>query len=85
MAGIDGTDLDDHYFCCFEAASIASLAALIEAKASVLDNGPSGFGNVLGLKYRLSDIKMLKIAFVLQRRNHVSTNSITLLIARINF
>ena len=47
-----GTNLDDHSFCCFEAASTASLVALIEAKDSVTDNGPSGSGNILGLKYR---------------------------------
>ena len=46
---MNGTDLDGH-FCCFKAASTASLAALIEAEGSVLDNGPSGFGNLLGLK-----------------------------------
>ena len=37
-------------------ANAASLVALIEAEASVSDNGedngPSGSGNVLGLKYR---------------------------------
>ena len=49
VAGMNGTDLDNHSFCCFEATSIASLVALIEADASVLDNGPSGSGNVLGL------------------------------------
>ena len=49
---MNGTDLDDHSFCCFEVTSTASLAVLIEAKASVLDNGPSRSGNVLGLKYR---------------------------------
>ena len=49
---MNGTDLDDHSFCCFEVASIASLAALIEAEASILDNGPFGSGNALGLKYR---------------------------------
>ena len=43
-------------FCCFEADNTASLAALIEAEASVSDNsednGYSGSGNILGLKYR---------------------------------
>ena len=43
---MNGTDLDDHSFCCFEAASTASLVALIEAETSVSDNGPSGSGNV---------------------------------------
>ena len=28
---MNGTDLDGHSFCCFEAASTASLAAFIEA------------------------------------------------------
>ena len=46
-----GTNLDDHSFCCFEMACTASLVALIEAEASVLDNGPFGYGNALGLKY----------------------------------
>ena len=49
---MNGTDLDDDSFCCFKAASTASLAALIEAEASVLDNGPCVSGNILGLKYR---------------------------------
>ena len=49
---MNGTDLDDHFFCCFKAASTASLATLIEAEVSVLDNGPSGSGNVLALKYQ---------------------------------
>ena len=44
MASMNGTDLDDHSFCCFKAASTASLATLIEAEVSVLDNGPSGSG-----------------------------------------
>ena len=35
---MNGTDLDDHSFCCFKVASTVSLAALIEAEASVLDN-----------------------------------------------
>ena len=48
---MNGTDLDDHSFCCFEAAT-ASLVALIEAETSVSDNGPSGSGNVLALKYQ---------------------------------
>ena len=52
MAGMNGTDLDDHSFCCFEAASTASLAAFIEAEASALDNGPFGSSNALGLKYQ---------------------------------
>ena len=50
---MNGVDLDGHFFCCFEAASTASLAALIEAEGSVSDNGPSGSGNVLGLKSSL--------------------------------
>ena len=33
VAGMNGTDLDGHSFCCFEVASTASLAALIEAEA----------------------------------------------------
>ena len=37
---MNGTDLGEHSFCCFEVASTASLAALMEAEASVLDNGP---------------------------------------------
>ena len=37
---MNGTDLGNHSICCFEVASIASLVALIEAEASVLDNGP---------------------------------------------
>ena len=39
---------------CFEAANTASLAALIVAEGSVLDNRPSGSGRLLdsGLKYR---------------------------------
>ena len=37
---MNGTDLGNHSICCSEVASIASLAALIEAEASVLDNGP---------------------------------------------
>ena len=49
---MNGTGLDDHSFCCFNAASTASLVALIEAEASALDNGPLGSGNALGLKYR---------------------------------
>ena len=49
---MNGTDLDDHSFCCFEAASTTSLAALIEAEASGLDYGPFGSGNALGLKYQ---------------------------------
>ena len=49
---MNGTNLDDHSFCCFKAASTASLAVLLEAEASVSDNGPSGCGNVLGLKYQ---------------------------------
>ena len=49
---MNGSDLDDHPFCCFEAASTASLAAFIEAEASALDNGPFGSGNAVGLKYR---------------------------------
>ena len=49
---MNGTDLDDHSFCCFEAASTASLAAIIEAEANVLDNEPFGSGNALGLKYQ---------------------------------
>ena len=52
MAGMNGTNLDDHSFCCFEAASTASLVAFIEAEASALDNGPFGSSNALGLKYR---------------------------------
>ena len=38
---------------CFEAANTASLAALIIAEGSVLDNGPSGYSRLLdtGLKY----------------------------------
>ena len=38
---------------CFEAANTASLAALIVAEGSVLDNRPSGSGRLLdtGLKY----------------------------------
>ena len=42
VAGMNGTDLDDHYFSCFEATSIASLVILIETEASVLDNGSFG-------------------------------------------
>ena len=38
-AGMNGTDLGDHS-CCFEVASTASLAALMETEASVWDNGP---------------------------------------------
>ena len=49
---MNSTDLDDHSFCCFKAASTTSLVALIEAEANVLDNGPFGSGNALGLKYR---------------------------------
>ena len=49
---MNGTNLDDHSFCCFEAASTASLVAIIEAEASVLDNELFGSGNALGLKYR---------------------------------
>ena len=49
---MNGTDLDDHSFCCFKAASTASLVAFIEAEASALDNGPFGSGNALGLKYQ---------------------------------
>ena len=49
---MNGTDLDDHSFCCFQVASTASLAAFIEAEASALDNGPFGSGKALGLKYR---------------------------------
>ena len=49
---MNGTDLDDHSFCRFEAASTASLAAFIEAEASALDIGPFGSGNALGLIYR---------------------------------
>ena len=49
---MNGTVLNDHSFCCVEAASIASLAALIESEVSALDNGPFGSGNALGLKYR---------------------------------
>ena len=39
---------------CFEAANTASLAALIVAGGSILDNGPSGTGMLLdiGLKYQ---------------------------------
>ena len=36
----NGTDLGDHSFRCFEVASTASLVALMEAEASVLDNRP---------------------------------------------
>ena len=50
-ASMNCTNLDDHSFCCFELASTASLAALIEAEGSVSDNGPSGSGNLLDLKY----------------------------------
>ena len=50
--------------CCCKAASTA---LLIEAEGSVLDDGPSGSGNRLGLKYRLSDIKALQNIFALQR------------------
>ena len=39
---MNGTDLDDHYFSCFEATSTALLVVLIEAEASVLDNGSFG-------------------------------------------
>ena len=53
--------------CCCKAASTALLTALIEAEGSVLDDGPSGSGNRLGLKYRLSDIKALQNIFALQR------------------
>ena len=49
---MNGTDLDDYSFCCFEAASTASLAALTEAEASVTDKDPFGSGNALGLKYQ---------------------------------
>ena len=49
---MNGTDLDDHSFCCFKAASTTSLVALIEAETSVLNNGPSGSGSILALKYR---------------------------------
>ena len=49
---MNGTDLDNHSFCCFEAASTASLVAFTEAEASALDNGPFGSGNALGFKYR---------------------------------
>ena len=49
---MNGTDLDDHSFCCFEVPSTASLAAFIEAEASALDNGPFGSGNALALTYQ---------------------------------
>ena len=52
MGACPRTDLDDHSFCHFEAASTALFAALIEAEASDTNNGPSGSGNALGLKYR---------------------------------
>ena len=43
----NGTDLDGHSFCCFEAAITTSLVAIVEAEGSVSDNGPYGSGNHL--------------------------------------
>ena len=54
---------------CFEAAKTASLAALIVAEGSVLDNRTSGSGRVLdtGLKYRLRAIRALTNASMMLR------------------
>ena len=43
---MNGTDLDG----CFEAASIPSSTALIEAEGSVSDNKPCGSGNPFELE-----------------------------------
>ena len=53
VAGMNGADLDGYFFCCFEEASTISLAALIEAECSVLDNEDSRSGNVFWLEIEL--------------------------------
>ena len=53
VAGMNGTDLDGHFFCCFKVTGTNSLVALIEAEGSFSDNGPSGPSNLLGLKLSL--------------------------------
>ena len=47
---MNGADLNGNFFCCFKAASTASLVALIEAEGSVSDNGPSGSGLEISIK-----------------------------------
>ena len=68
MASMNGTDLDGHSFCCFELVSTASLVALVEAEGSVSNNGPSGSGNLLGLKVTLKHSKHICTAKIMESR-----------------